>query len=219
VSSAIFQRGKYENEAEDPLSNFLYALRPPETKRQYPHRLKVFLDYLGLEGDLQDQAKQFLTEIRNNPQWAQHSLILFQKQRVDLGQISPSTVANCYKATKLFVEMNIGVPVINWKRVSRGQKIVRISRTVGKNQVVDELILSFTHDIEIKSMLPGIQPTGKYVELPHVVIMKFSGNKIVDEHVYWDQASLLAQIGLLDPISLPITGIEQSERLKKLSAM
>jgi carboxymethylenebutenolidase len=79
-------------------------------------------------------------------------------------------------------------------------KITRISRTVGKNQVVDELILSFTHDIEIKSMLPGLQPTGKYVELPHVVIMKFKGNKIAHEHIYWDQASLLAQIGLLDPI-------------------
>jgi carboxymethylenebutenolidase len=98
-------------------------------------------------------------------------------------------------------------------------KITRISRTVGKNQVVDELILSFTHDIEIKSMLPGIPPTGKYVELPHVVIMKFSGNKIVHEHIYWDQASLLTQIGLLDPIGLPVTGIKQSERLKELSAM
>jgi carboxymethylenebutenolidase len=97
-------------------------------------------------------------------------------------------------------------------------KITRISRTVGKNQVVDELILSFTHDIEIKSMIPGIQPTGKYVELPHVVVMKFRGNKIVHEHVYWDQASLLTQIGILDPRSLPITGIEQSQKLKELSS-
>src|ERR671911_538268 len=87
-------------------------------------------------------------------------------------------------------------------------KITRISRTIGKNQVVDELILSFTHDIEIKSMLPGIQPTGKYVELPHVVIMKFRGNKIEHEHIYWDQASLLTQIGLLDAENLPIKGIE-----------
>jgi carboxymethylenebutenolidase len=97
-------------------------------------------------------------------------------------------------------------------------KITRISRTVGKNQVVDELILSLTHDIEIKSMIPGIQPTGKYVELPHVVVMKFRGNKIVHEHVYWDQASLLTQIGILDPRSLPITGIEQSQKLKELSS-
>lgn len=98
-------------------------------------------------------------------------------------------------------------------------KITRISRTVGKNQVVDELILSFTHDIEIKSMLPGLRPTGKYVELPHVVIMKFKGNKVAHEHIYWDHASLLTQIGLLDPIGIPIKGIEQSERLKELSTM
>jgi carboxymethylenebutenolidase len=96
-------------------------------------------------------------------------------------------------------------------------KITRISRTVGKNQVVDELILSFTHDKEIKSMLPGIQPTGKYVEIPHVVVMKFRGNKIEHEHIYWDQASLLAQIGVLDLKGLPITGGEQSQKLKELS--
>lgn len=96
-------------------------------------------------------------------------------------------------------------------------KITRISRTVGRNQVVDELILSFTHDIEIKSMIPGIQPTGKYVELPHVVVMKFRGNKIVHEHVYWDQASLLTQICILDQSNLPIEGIEQSQKLKELS--
>ena len=96
-------------------------------------------------------------------------------------------------------------------------KITRISRTVGKDQVVDELILSFTHDIVIKSMLPGIPPTGRYVELPHVVVMKFQGNKILHEHIYWDQASLLVQIGLIDSKSLPVTGIEQSRELLKLS--
>ena len=96
-------------------------------------------------------------------------------------------------------------------------KIITISRTVGKDQVVDELILSFTHDIEIKSMLPGIPPTGKYVELPHVVVMKFEGNKILHEHIYWDQASLLVQIGLIDSKNLPVTGIEQARSLLKLS--
>jgi carboxymethylenebutenolidase len=67
-------------------------------------------------------------------------------------------------------------------------------------------------------MLPGIRPTGKYVELPHVVVMKFKGNKIVHEHIYWDQASLLTQIGLLDATNLPIKGMEQSEKLKELSS-
>lgn len=102
-------------------------------------------------------------------------------------------------------------------KMPKDLKITRISRTVGKNQVVDELILGFTHDREIRSMLPGIQPTGKYVEIPHVVVMKFRGNKILYEHIYWDQASLLAQIGVLDPTNLPITGVEQSQKLKELS--
>jgi carboxymethylenebutenolidase len=103
-------------------------------------------------------------------------------------------------------------------KMPKDVKVTRISRTVGRNQVVDELILSFTHDIEIKAMLPGIQPTGKYVELPHVVVMKFKGNKIVHEHIYWDQASLLTQIGVLDRSNLPIAGIEQSQKLKELSS-
>jgi carboxymethylenebutenolidase len=97
-------------------------------------------------------------------------------------------------------------------------KITPISRTIGKDQVVDELILSFTHDREVKSMLPGVPPTGKYIELPHVVVMKFEGNKIVHEHIYWDQASLLAQIGILDAKKLPIVGLEQSRKLQELSA-
>jgi carboxymethylenebutenolidase len=97
-------------------------------------------------------------------------------------------------------------------------KVERISRTVGKDQVVDELILKFTHDREIEFMLPRTPPTGKYIELPHVVVMKFVGNKIAHEHIYWDQASLLAQIGLLDQTKLPVRGIEQSKKLQELSS-
>ena len=97
-------------------------------------------------------------------------------------------------------------------------KIERISRTIGKDQVVDELILKFTHDKEIDYLLPGVAPTGKYVELPHVVVMKFVGDKIAHEHIYWDQASLLAQIGLLDAnTNLPVKGIEQSRKLQELA--
>jgi len=101
-------------------------------------------------------------------------------------------------------------------------KIKHISRTVGRDQVVDDLILSFTHDREIKFMLPGIPATGKYVELRHVVVMKFNANKIAHEHIYWDhiywdQASLLAQIGLLDSKQLPITCIEQARKILELS--
>jgi carboxymethylenebutenolidase len=104
-------------------------------------------------------------------------------------------------------------------KMPKDTKITQVSRTVGTNRVIDELILSFTHGIEIKSMIPGIRPTGKYVELPLVVVMKFKGNKIEHEHIYWDQASLLTQIGVLDSRGLPITGIEQSQKLKELSKM
>jgi carboxymethylenebutenolidase len=97
-------------------------------------------------------------------------------------------------------------------------RIERISRTVGKDQVVDELILYFTHDRPIDFMLPGIPPTGKKVALPHVVVMRFEGDKIIHEHIYWDQACLLAQIGLLDPSKLPVTGARQAEALVEKSS-
>jgi carboxymethylenebutenolidase len=96
-------------------------------------------------------------------------------------------------------------------------KIVPISRTIGEDQVVDELIFSFTHDRELDFILPGIPATGKYVELPLVVLMKFKDSKISYEHVYWDQASLLVQVGLLDQKLLPVTGREQAKRLLELS--
>ena len=96
-------------------------------------------------------------------------------------------------------------------------RVTNISRTVGKDQVVDELIISFTHDIEIEYMLPGVAPTGRYVEIPHVVVMKFKNNKISYEHIYWDQASVLVQIGLLKSEKIPITGIQQAKKLVELS--
>ena len=99
-------------------------------------------------------------------------------------------------------------------------KIVRISRTVDKEQVVDdELVLSFTHDREIDFILPGVPPTGKYVEIACVVVMNFKDGKISHEHIYWDQASLLVQIGLLDPKLLPVTGQEQAKRILELSRL
>ena len=96
-------------------------------------------------------------------------------------------------------------------------KVLRISRTVDKEQVVDELILSLTHDREIDFILPGVPPTGRYVEIACVVVMNFKDGKIAHEHIYWDQASVLVQVGLLDPKLLPVTGQEQAKRLLELS--
>jgi carboxymethylenebutenolidase len=90
--------------------------------------------------------------------------------------------------------------------------LVPISRTVGADRVVDEMLFCFTHDIEIDWMLPGIAPTGKYVQIPLVAIVRFRGDKIHNEHVYWDQASVLAQVGVLDPKLYPIAGIETARK-------
>ena len=98
-------------------------------------------------------------------------------------------------------------------------EVTNLSRTVSKDQVVDELILSFTHDIKMDYILPGVPPTGKHVEIPFIIIMKFDGNKIAHEHFYWDQASVLAQVGMIDTKGLPIIGIEQAKKLLEISRM
>jgi carboxymethylenebutenolidase len=87
-----------------------------------------------------------------------------------------------------------------------------ISRTIGDDQIVDEMIFRFTHTIRMDWMLPGVEPTGKPVEVPLVAIVKLRGDKLAHEHIYWDQASVLAQLGLLDPARLPIAGIESAHK-------
>ena len=102
-------------------------------------------------------------------------------------------------------------------QIPKDANVTPISRTVGKDQVVDEFILSFTHDTQWDYLLPGIRPTGKHVEIPHVVVMKFENGKVAHEHVWWDQASLLVQVGLLDPANLPVAGVEQARKLLGVS--
>jgi carboxymethylenebutenolidase len=92
-------------------------------------------------------------------------------------------------------------------------QITPVSRTVGENQVVDELVLAFTHDIEMDQLLPGVAPTGKHVQLAFCVVAGFDSDKLTHEHIYWDQASLLVQIGLIDRVGLPVTGGEQAENV------
>jgi carboxymethylenebutenolidase len=88
-----------------------------------------------------------------------------------------------------------------------------VSRTIGEDQIVDEMIFKFTHTIPMDWMLPGIPPTGKRVEVPLVAIIRFRDNKLAHEHIYWDQASVLVQIGLLDPASLPVAGVESARKV------
>lgn len=100
-----------------------------------------------------------------------------------------------------------------------------VSRTVGVNRVVDEMLVSFTHDDEVDWILPGVPPTDKFVQIPMVSVVAVVGGKLVSEHMYWDQASVLMQVGLLDPKlvpkhlkskglkQLPVTGAEAAKQL------
>lgn len=65
--------------------------------------------------------------------------------------------------------------------------IIPIAQTVGEGSLVDEVLFCFTHDIEIDWMLPGVAPTGKRVEIHLVAIIKFRGDKLFNEHIYWVQ--------------------------------
>lgn len=88
-----------------------------------------------------------------------------------------------------------------------------VSRTVGENQLVDEMIFSFTHTQEMPWMLPGIAPTNRRVEVPLVAVVGFRDGKVAFERVYWDQASVLKQIGLLVDPALPVFGAETARKI------
>jgi carboxymethylenebutenolidase len=90
--------------------------------------------------------------------------------------------------------------------------LVPISRTIGTDQLVDEMVFQFTHTIRMDWMLPGVEPTGRRVEVPLIVVVHFRDGKLAHEHIYWDQASVLVQIGLLDPKGLPVSGIETARK-------
>ena len=85
-----------------------------------------------------------------------------------------------------------------------------VSRTIGVDRVVDEMVFEFTHTIKMDWMLPGVEPTGKHVRVALVVIVHFRDGKLAHEHIYWDQASVLAQLGLIDAANLPVAGVESA---------
>jgi carboxymethylenebutenolidase len=121
------------------------------------------------------------------------------------GGLGHHGVSNFY--THHFIGSN--KPPADWK-------ISVVSRTVGEDRLVEEFIVGFTHDVEMGYILPGIPPPGKWVEVPHVVVVTFTDAKIAIEHIYWDQALVLVQVGLLDPDKLPVVGAEQARKLSRL---
>jgi len=86
--------------------------------------------------------------------------------------------------------------------------MVPVSRTIGQGRLVEEMVFQFTHTIPMDWMLPGVQPTGKRVEVAMLVVVQFEGDKLAHEHLYWDQASVLVQLGLLPRAGLPVVGAE-----------
>jgi carboxymethylenebutenolidase len=92
-------------------------------------------------------------------------------------------------------------------------EMIPVSRTIGNNQLVDEMVFKFTHTIRMDWMLPGVAPTGRRVEVPLVAIVHFREGKLAHEHIYWDQASVLVQLGLLEATTLPVAGIESARKV------
>jgi carboxymethylenebutenolidase len=85
-----------------------------------------------------------------------------------------------------------------------------LSRTATPSRVVDELLISFTHTCEVPWMLPGVAPTGRVVRVVLVVVIGIADGLVDSEHIYWDQASVLVQLGRLDPGEVPVSGAEQA---------
>jgi len=92
-------------------------------------------------------------------------------------------------------------------------ELAPISRTVGQDRIVDEFVFRCTHTVQMDWLLPGVPPTGRRLELVTVVIVYFEGGKIHHEHIHWDQASALVQLGLLDPTKLPVAGAETARKM------
>jgi carboxymethylenebutenolidase len=98
-------------------------------------------------------------------------------------------------------------------QVPPDMEAITISQTVGEDQLVIEGVVTLTHSLELDWMLPGIAPTGKRLQLASLAIIRFRDGKIASEHLYWDQASVLVQLGLLAAGKLPVTGAEAAQTL------
>ena len=92
-------------------------------------------------------------------------------------------------------------------------EMTTVSRTIDADRLVEEIVVSFTHTVPVDWMLPGVDPTGKQVEAAVVVVVTFQDGKVASERIYWDQASVLVQLGLIDAGGLPVTGGESARKV------
>lgn len=150
-----------------------------------------------VDAEMQGDLDSTLSTMSNNPH-VNHIPTL-------IGGIGAEAVKDFYKGivpSKMFFPSDV--------------EMMEVSQTIDHNQVVLEMIIKFTHTTEVIWMLPGIPPTGKRVEIPLVVIAGIKDEKVSHEHIYWDQASVLVQIGLIDPKGLPVHGIETARHMETI---
>ena len=92
-------------------------------------------------------------------------------------------------------------------------QITPVSRTIGHDRLVDEFVIKFTHSLQMDWLLPGVPPTNKSVEIAIVTVIQFRDGKMASERIYYDQASILVQLGLLNPEKLPVAGVEIARKV------
>ncbi|WP_233859886.1 dienelactone hydrolase family protein [Paraburkholderia sp. HD33-4] len=153
-----------------------------------------------------------------NDLWELHCYYEFATRNVDA--IMPTMVAEPY--VNHVPTMTGGVGHDQLKRFYKyhfvnanptDTRLIPLSRTIGADRIVDEFVFCATHDREIDWLLPGLAPTGKYFEIPMLAVVCFRGDKLYNEHIYWDQASVLVQLGVLDPTGLPVAGIATAKKM------
>ena len=88
-----------------------------------------------------------------------------------------------------------------------------VSRTIGEDRLVDKFVFKFTHTVRMDWLVPGIEPTGRAVEIPMIVVVEFEGDKLAGERIYWDQAAVLVQLGLIEVHELPVTGVDSARKV------
>jgi integrase len=171
---------------EDPLQNFLYALKAPDSKRQYPRRLEYFFDYLGLEGTLKEKCFVFCNQSKKDLRWTQYQLIQYieyQKDWAQNGVIAESTINNYYKSIKLFCEMND--ILLNWKKIAKGKPLHR-NYANDRAPTIEEIkkLIDFP-DRRIKVIILVMLSSGirlgawDYLKWKHIIPMKDESDEIV----------------------------------------
>jgi carboxymethylenebutenolidase len=92
-------------------------------------------------------------------------------------------------------------------------QIIPVSRTIGHDRLIDEFVIKFTHTLQMDWLLPGVPATNKPVEVAIVTVIQFQDGKMDSERIYYDQASILVQLGLLDPGKLPVAGVATARKV------